>query len=402
MIKVLHIVGGSPKNGAFKGAYILHKALCDLNVDSKILSDHDHKKNFKKGTIININNSTFKKLISKIYILIEKILKSLFLPIPRETFTLSLFGADITNLKEYKEADIIHFHWLSQGFISLNSLSKITKPTIWTMRDMWAFTGGSHYSMDFKNYEKGFISKVIQKFKRKIYLRNFRFVAVSNWIKNKANKSNVLKNHNIHKIDNNIDLDNFHQIPKEMARKNLKIFTKKKIILYGAQNPQSQRKGWNIFIETLKKLDKSKYFLLIFGNFWSHKVLDDIGIEYKSLGFINDKKKLNNVYACADLFVASSVEDAWPKTFAEAMFCGTPAVCFENTSISEIVDHKVTGFIVEKFDSNKLLEGIDWLSEEVIRNKSICNKARKKIFDFDPKKIAKKYIYLYEEILKNK
>ena len=100
--------------------------------------------------------------------------------------------------------------------------------------------------------------------------------------------------------------------------------------------------------------------------------------------------------------MASSIEDAWPKTFAEAMYCGTPVVCFDNTSISEIVDHKVTGFIVEKFDSNKLLEGIDWLSEEVIRNKSICNKARKKIFDFDPKKIAKKYIYLYEEILKNK
>ena len=37
--------------------------------------------------------------------------------------------------------DIIHIHWINQGFISLKSLSNIKKPTIWTMRDMWAFTG---------------------------------------------------------------------------------------------------------------------------------------------------------------------------------------------------------------------------------------------------------------------
>ena len=42
----------------------------------------------------------------------------------------------------------------------------------------------------------------------------------------------------------------------------------------------------------LKKIDKSKFFLLIFGNFWSNESLDKIGIEYKSLGYIDDKKLL--------------------------------------------------------------------------------------------------------------
>ncbi len=399
MIKVLHIVGGSTKNGAFKGAHILHKALCDLKIDSKVLNDHNSINEFREKRIISINNNLHKKLLNKMFIIIEKTLKSLFLPRPRETFTLSLLGTDITKLKEYKEADIIHFHWLSQGFISLSSLAKINKPTVWTMRDMWAFTGGSHYLMDFEKYEKTYISKIIQNFKKKVYQKNFRFVAVSEWIRSRANKSSVLKKYNINKIDNNIDLQNFNYTPKKIARKNLKISTKKKIILYGAQNPQSPRKGWDIFVKTLKKLDKSKYFLLIFGNFWSQKVLDDIKIEYQSLGFIDDKKKLNNAYSCADLFVASSIQDAWPKTFAEAMFCGTPVVCFDKTSISEIVDHKINGFVVKKLNSNKLLEGIEWLSKEVSNNKSVSFKARKKILEFDSKKIAKKYINLYQEIL---
>ena len=44
-------------------------------------------------------------------------------------------------------------------------------------------------------------------------------------------------------------------------------------------------------------------------------------------------------YACADMFVASSIQDAWPKTFAEAIYCGTPVICFDKTSLSEVVEH---------------------------------------------------------------
>jgi glycosyltransferase involved in cell wall biosynthesis len=402
-IKVLHIVGGPLKYGASKGANILHKALLQLNIQSKILNDSPNNKsedeeNFDKNVIF-INNTFFKKLINIIFFYLEKIIKLLYHNRPAETFTLGFFGFDITNTKEYKEADIIHLHWLNQGFISLSSLSKINKPVIWTMRDMWAFTGGNHYGLGFENYESSYLSKLIQNFKRKNYNKNFQFVAVSNWLKNKAKKSAVLKGYDIKKIDNNIDLKDFFLVNKNTARLNLEIYTQKQIILYGAQNPQSKRKGWDIFVEALKKLDKSKYYLLIFGNFWSQKILDNIGFEYKILGYINDKTTLNATYCAADIFVASSIEDAWPKTFAEAMYCGTPVVCFENTSISEIVDHKINGYVVENFNPNQLKDGIDWLSDEVKKDNSKNINARIKILDFDAKVIAKKYIDLYKSVL---
>ena len=398
-IKVLHVVGGPLRYGASKGANILHKALLELNIQSKILNDSPNDKETFDKDIIFINDNLFKKLINKIFLYLEKISKLMYLNRPAETFTLGFFGFDITNTKEYKESDIIHLHWLNQGFISLSSLSKINKPVIWTMRDMWAFTGGNHYSIGFENYESSYLSKLIQNFKRKKYNKNFQFVAVSNWLKNKAKKSVVLKEFDIKKIDNNIDLKDFSLIDNNKARLNLGISTKKQIILYGAQNPQSKRKGWDIFIEALKKLDKAKYFLLIFGNFWSEKVLDKIDIEYKTLGYINDKKILNNVYCAADFFVASSIEDAWPKTFAEAMYCGTPVICFNNTSISEVVQHKINGYVVENFDQDQLKEGINWVSEEIKKNNSMSNSARTKILNFDAKVIAKKYIDLYKSVL---
>ena len=399
-IKVLHIVGGSLTNGAAKGANILHQALSKLNIDSQLLNDSPPKIDDTYKNIIFINNTFFKKIINNIFVFLEKILKSIFLHTPRETFTLGFFGFDITKLKEYKNADIIHIHWLNQGFIKLGSLSKINKPLVWTMRDMWSFTGGSHYTMDFEKYEKSYISKIIKNFKKKNYNKNFHFIAVSDWLRNKAQKSSTLKEYDIKRIYNNINTNDFDIITKKHAKSFLKISTKKKIILYGAQNPQSKRKGWSIFIRTLKKLDNTKYFLLIFGNFWSQESLDKIGIEYKSLGFINDKKILNNTYSSADLFVASSIEDAWPKTFAEAMYCGTPVVCFDNTSISEIVDHKVNGYIVKNFDADLLKKGIEWLSREIMKNSFNKNSSRIKISNFSGDVIAKKYIKFYEKILK--
>ena len=398
-IKVLHVVGGSLTNGAAKGANVLHEALLSLKIDSKLLNDSTPKvKNIDKK-IIFINDTFFKRIINNIFVYLEKILKSIFLHAPRETFTLGFFGFDITKLKEYKNADIIHIHWLNQGFIKLGSLSKINKPLVWTMRDMWPFTGGSHYSMDFEKYEKSYISKKIKNFKKKNYKKNFHFVAVSDWLRNKAQKSSVLKEYDIKRIYNNINTNDFDKITKKQAKSFLNISTKKKIILYGAQNPQSKRKGWNIFIKTLKKLDNTKYFLLIFGNFWSQESLNKIGIEYKSLGFINDKKILNNIYSSADLFVAPSIQDAWPKTFAEAMYCGTPVVCFDNTSISEIVDHKVNGYIVKNFDADLLKKGIDWLSKEIMKNSFNKNNSRIKISNFSGDVIAKKYIKFYKKIL---
>jgi len=398
-IKVLHIVGGKFTNGAVKGAKILHEALLENNIESKFVNDTPLNTKRIDKNIFFVNYTYLNILFNKICVLTEKVLKTLFLHSPRETFTLSFFGRDITKLEEYKTADIIHIHWLNQGFIKLSSISKIKKPVVWTLRDMWAFTGGSHYTMDFEKYEKSKLSTIIKNFKKKSYKKSFYFIAISDWLKNKALQSDVLREFNVDRIYNNIDLKKFNNINKKQGKDFLNINTDKKIILYGANNPQSKRKGWDIFIESLKKLDKSKYYLLIFGNFWSHKTLDKIGFEYKSLGFIDDTKILNSVYSCADLFVASSIQDGWPKTFAEAMYCKTPVVCFSDTSIAEIVNHKINGYVVQNFDSNQLKDGIEWLSRAIDNNNLNVESVKNRIEEFGSDKIAKKYIKLYEKIL---
>ena len=50
--------------------------------------------------------------------------------------------------------DIIHLPWISAGFIRIETLAKINKPIVWTLHDMWAFTGGCHYDEECGKYNK--------------------------------------------------------------------------------------------------------------------------------------------------------------------------------------------------------------------------------------------------------
>ena len=79
------------------------------------------------------------------------------------------------------------------------------------------------------------------------------------------------------------------------------------------------------------------------------------------------------------------------------MYCGTPAVCFDKTSISEIIDHKINGYVVKKNNPEELARGIVWLSKEIKKNDLIKSNAHEKIKNFDSNVIAKIYLSLYNE-----
>ena len=65
-------------------------------------------------------------------------------------------GTDITSLPEFRQADVIHLHWINQGMLSLTDIRKILesgKPVVWTLHDMWPFTGICHYAGNCDKYK---------------------------------------------------------------------------------------------------------------------------------------------------------------------------------------------------------------------------------------------------------
>ena len=108
------------------------------------------------------------------------------------------------------------------------------------------------------------------------------------------------------------------------------------------------------------------------------------------------------IYSSADLFVAASIQEAFGKTWVEAMACETPVVCFDKTCASEIIDHKINGYVAKNFDPNELKEGIEWLCKNSNSKTFNKNNLKSKIINFDAKFIAKKYIELYINVLNSK
>lgn len=87
------------------------------------------------------------------------------------------------------------------------------------------------------------------------------------------------------------------------------------------------------------------------------------------IGEINDEEKcgfLGNAEAL--LFPID-----WPEPFGlvmiEAMACGTPVIAFKNGSVPEVLEHGLTGFIVDNMEEAIMAVGrLDILSRDLIRN----------------------------------
>lgn len=408
-LKVLHIVAGSVNGGAAKGAYWQHQGLLEIGVNSRVLI------NSRETSI----DDDVKSIITSKKALINQVAKAQLdnLPIKLypnyqgQMFSTAFFGHNITTHEWYKWADVINLHWINAGFISIKEIAKIKKPVVWTIRDMWPFTGGCHYSLGCENFKtdcgfcfqlgsnkKNDLSYTINLRKQRNFSQSMKLVGISNWITQQAKESSVFRNFDIRTIFNNINCSEFYPIDKRNAREFLGIPSGKKIILVGAQNINSFYKGFEKYLRAIELLEKKEYFLVFFGNL-DKSLVKNLGFEYKNFGFLNDLISLRLLYSSANVFVAPSIMDAFGKTVAESMACGTPVVCFDSTGPKDIVDHKVNGYRAKPYEIEDLKEGIVWVLDNDKEQGLSSNAINKIQSTFDSKVIGSHYLKLYEECL---
>jgi glycosyltransferase involved in cell wall biosynthesis len=408
-MRVLHIQSGDLSGGAGRGAYWLHRSLLDEHMNSHFLV---LRGKYPYDTTVSVYEDSRKH---KFFSFFKRFMDRIpFLFYPHRTtpfFSTGYFGTDITDHCEYKKADIIHLHWINQGFISLHGLSRIRKPVVWTMRDMWPFTGGCHYSLQCTNYRSHCgrcpqlssghfkdLSYRIQNRKIKKIPAQTTFVAISPWLYEEAKKSPVIRNRDVRCIANGVSSSEFFPVNKAFSREALDLSADSKIILTGAEDLQHSYKGFQYFLEMLNTLDRTKYFLLFFGDLDENPVKLS-GFAYKSLGKLRDAVSLRLVYNAADVFVSPSIQEAFGKTTAEAMLCGTPTVCFRNTGTECMIEHGVNGYLADGFEAEKLSEGVEFIINAENYDQ-ISRNARENIQDnFTSTKSARSYIDLYREIL---
>jgi glycosyltransferase involved in cell wall biosynthesis len=350
-----------------------------------------------------------------------------FLPFERDksvrfSFSLANFGKNILNHPRVQAADVLHLHWINQGFLSLQAireLASLGKPLVWTLHDMWAFTGGCHYSGGCSHFQNecghcpylsrpgiGDLSHRIWMRKKRLLPPNLQYITCSEWLANTARSSGLLQQANITAIPNPIDTSLFEPRDGNAKRDLLKKWglpTDRKIVLFSAMKVTDERKGYVYFLEAMRLIKQKhpelKPFLLVLGSMPMEEI-EQWPFEGRATGMISDAAQLSEIYALSDAFVIPSLEDNLPNTVMESLACGTPVVGFDTGGIPEMVLHGEEGFIVAQRDSAGLAEQVSILLREDDLRKKMGLSARERVQKhYSNAVIAGRYIEVYKRLI---
>ena len=322
-------------------------------------------------------------------------------------------GVSITSLPEFKAADVIHLHWINQGMLSLTEIGRILasgKKVVWTLHDMWAFTGICHYAAGCEHYEiscghcpyltgcsKRDLSYKVFRKKQVVYQKGeITFVACSNWLKELAVRSPLTYGHRLVNIPNPIDTERYFPNEKEQLREKLQLPKNKKIALFAAVKASDPRKGLEYLIEASRFIvqERNDLLFLIAGTN-GDEIARQFPLPARSIGFITSND-MPDYYNAVDLFVTPSLQDNLPNTIMEAMACGTPCVGFKTGGIPEMIDHGINGYVAKYQDAKDLARGIIKVLFEADEEK-LSHHARQKVMqEYNQKKIANQYKAIYE------
>jgi glycosyltransferase involved in cell wall biosynthesis len=315
--------------------------------------------------------------------------------------------------------DIIHLFWVNGGFIRIETLRKFKCPIIWTLHDMWPFTGGCHYDEECGKFQQScgncpiLQSEQERDLSRLIWRRKqtawkdvpIVVVATSHWIAEMARSSSLFRDHRIEVIPNGIDTEMYKPINKKMARSAYNLPQDKHLILFSAFSATSdKRKGNQFLVQAVKKMSRagwrSKADLVIIGASRPENP-PDMGMPVHYMGRLHDEISQVLLYSAADVLVAPSIQENLSNTVMEALACGTPVVAFHIGGMPDMIDHKINGYLSSPFEPNDLAEGIMWVLEDAKRHNMLSQLARQTVMErFASRKVVEQYIELYQDVIK--
>lgn len=327
-------------------------------------------------------------------------------------------GNDITTMPEFQWADVIHLHWVNQGFLSLKNLERILasgKPVVVTLHDQWYFTGICHYSGDCDKYQEQCmccpmlkgpgmdLARSVFDRKRAIYEgRNMTFVGCSRWMADLARKSRLTQGHAVTNIPNAIDTDVFKPMDKAAARQRHHLPADKKLLLFGAQRITDPRKGFRFLAEACERLSTTTGDLgiVVLGGD-AQSVKEALPLPVYTIDYLSNEAEIAQLYNAVDLFVTPSLQDNLPNTIVESMACGTPCVGFDIGGIPEMIAHQENGYVATYCDSNDLANGIAWCLDSD-RHPALSAAARSAaVAAYSEAVAARRYQAIYQSALSN-
>ncbi len=406
-MRVLSVSANDRAGGAAIGAYRLHQALRSAGVDSqmlvwrKVTSDEQVH---RLADHLSLAGRARRRLAAWRH---GRRLRG----IPRRAdaghWSLNLYDYPIAAVINDFGADIVHLQWVGDNFLPIGEVPKIKAPVVWTLRDMWAFGGGPHYTgLDDSGDDAGNCERGLGEAGDDICARVFRakqsawadtplsLVCISRWLADCAGRSDLFRSRQIEVIGNPIDCSVFKPLDRAAARHAFNLPKDKRLILFGAIGGASDRRKGFDYLRAALGGEVGDCELVVFGE----ERPADLGLALPThqVGSLRDEVSLSLLYSACDVYVLPTLQEGLGNTLIEALACGTPCVTFDGTGASDVVRHQRDGYLARRRDSGDLAAGINWVLGQAWSRRALHEGVGER---FGEARIAGKYIELYRSLL---
>ncbi len=274
-------------------------------------------------------------------------------------------------IKKY-DPDVIHLHNLHGYYLNLpllfNYLKGCGKRVVWTLHDCWPITGHCCYfdyckCMKWKSccghcpqkreYPQSLLldrslNNLSDKKQLFTGIANMTLVTPSKWLASYIHES-YLSCYEIDVIHNWVNSKTFY--PHKGNFKKEKSIKGKMII--GVAAIWDKRKGLEDLIK-LNGLINPEDRIVIVG--LTKQQIEKLPLSIIGINRTENVQVLADIYASADIYVNTSLEDNYPSTNLEAIACGTPVVSYDTGGCGESAE--LYGIKVPKGDIQKLKKAV--------------------------------------------
>lgn len=401
------------EGGAAIASYRLHRGLVSSGINSTLIVQTKHSDDPSVSGPI----SNQQKLINQLRPAADRLLNAAYRSRGKAMFSTAWLPSGVVKRIEAITPDLVHLFWVTGGFIQIEAIGKIARPMVWTLHDMWPFTGGCHYDDGCGRFLQRCGSCPLLGSRNQSDLSHFNInrkhkswsnapitvVATSKWLAEMARSSSVFMNKQIEIIPNGIDIERYKPIDKLVARQAWGLPLDKRLILFSAFGGASdKRKGNQHLVPALQKLVSQGWAddleLVVVGASHPGK-MPDLGVKVHFMGRLHDEISQVLLYSAVDATIAPSEQENLSNTVMESLACGTPVVAFDIGGMPDLIEHQASGYLAIPFEHEDLARGIAWVLENDVRHKQLAMCARASVEQkYALGTVVERYLSLYRSL----
>ncbi|QWE24995.1 glycosyltransferase family 4 protein [Polynucleobacter sp. AP-Elch-400A-B2] len=410
-MKILHINHSDTQGGAARAAFRIHDSLLAAGITSRMWVNQS----FSGDWTVHSPQSYWDRFMIRAKSFLGAQVQKLHTTNNRVLHSSAVFNSRWVSLINNSDFDVVNLHWVGGEMLSIADIANIKKPLVWTLHDMWPFCGAEHYTKDDRwkagycqsnrpDGDSGFdLDRFVWRQKKRRWNKPIQIIAPSKWLEKSAAESSIMNKWPIKCVSYPINVDVWQPIEPKLARQILGLPSASPLLLFGAMGGgQDERKGFDLLLGALAQIRDNSSIknleIVVFGE-RTPKNPPNLGFPVRYIGHLQDELSLKVLYSACDVMIVPSRQDNLPLTAIEAKACGTPVVAFDVGGLSDIIQHKATGYLAKAFNIGDLADGILWVlsNSELIK---IGEAARESVVKENAYcKIAQEYIEIYNSML---